>query len=300
MMMLLINNYFTLSAAKNLNIVFVRLSPSMLVFLSFDLAHILYILWNCIRIVSFTLHIIHQYSFIANNHVNELNQSLKLTVVQTLPLLNIQFSPSTPTFTRKRRDQVLAQTHSNLGRFYVHFRWMVSIARKFNSVISPLAIITIFPHMALNLLLIGNILFRPLPLLERMIMLQIACLQIVYAFLLAGSLISVSQAFYRSDGLLYRVQQVLLRFSRNDVCNVAIKRKGQLTMPGRCFLSNWNAETLGMLKLATFYETICSEDVFRFTVGHLVKLNWRSLQEFFYVYSVFVMYISTKIRNGRL
>lgn len=275
------------------------LSPFLLALILFDLLHICYIAWNCVRNILFTLHVILMNSFVFNNYVDELNKSLKMRVVQAEFFLTFSSSSLSGLVyaARKRRYQVVTNLHSFLRHFYRQFRWLTLVANQYNKVGSPLIASGVIFHTVLNLLLIANLLFRETSLLELTTAMLVISLQVVYSVLITSSLVSQSQAFSRSDMLLYRVQQTLLRLAGSD--GFAEREKLRLARRKQ-FWGYWETEILVKLKLATFYEILCTEHVFRYTVGPFVKLSWKAMYEFAYVYSIFVMSVTTMVRSNRL
>lgn len=284
--MLIYNNYFVVSI--------VHFSPSLLVFVFFDLFHSCYIAWNCVRNILFCLHFTFLYSYVFNQHANRLNRLLKMTTIQGMSILTTSFSSSL-TFV-KQHDRVVAHAYRTLNHFYKQFLWLISVSIQFNVVISPLAVSGLIFHTALNLLLVANIFFRKLAIFEQLLLLFVVLVQVALALLLSSSLIIVSQAYSRSDMLLYRVQQTLSRLTGSDKF---VGKKMKPVQKQVCW-NNWKVEVLAKLKLATFYEYLCTEHVFRHTVGSLGKLSWPSLFKFFYSYIGYLLYVSKMVRHNRL
>lgn len=298
MAMVITNNYFTVTL--------VHLSPSLLAFVLFDLLHCCYIAWNCVRKILFTLHIVFLYSYIFNQQIDRMNGSLRKATIQgEVYLLTASPYTSGKVGRRRRREQIVAQAYRRLSYFYRHFFWLISVSTQFNVVISPLAASGLLLHTPLNLLLLANaFLGRQLAaLFGRLVVLSVLLIQVALAFLLSSSFITVSQAYHRSDALLYRLQLTLLRLTGSDVVS-SVKKPTLRLHQGQKSWRNWEGkgegEVRAKVKLATFYETICRENVYRHTVGPFAKLSWQALSKFLVAYIGYLLYVAKLVHKNRL
>ncbi len=130
-------------------------------------------------------------------------------------------------------------------------------------------------------------------LLEKAELLLMTAFQVVLVLAVIAGLVAITQCFYRADGLLFRVQLMLKSGKKEGGKNDCAQR----------WLSLYREQqqcTRAKLKLAVFYETVCTEDPFRFTVGSLAKVSWEWSLEFAFFYAGFVLYVAKMIRSGRM
>ncbi|KAH9410098.1 hypothetical protein TYRP_009851, partial [Tyrophagus putrescentiae] len=147
-----------------------------------------------------------------------------------------------------------------LSRFYHDYRCLQSLATTANSQLtSRFLFISILANLPINLVLVGNLLFRQLPPIAISMILICLLAQTFVPLILATLFTSITDCLYRSDPL--------------------IRAK---------------------LHLAVFYETVCTKNKVRFTFGPHAKVCYRSMFEFLFVYSGFLLYIAKMIKNGRL
>ena len=135
--------------------------------------------------------------------------------------------------------------------------------------------------------------------LEKAELLLMTAFQVVLVLAVIAGLVAITQCFYRADGLLFRVQLMLKGSApqkeeprRNDCAALRWLWSLYREQQQQC--------TRAKLKLAVFYETVCTEDPFRFTVGSLAKVSWEWSLEFAFFYAGFVLYVAKMIRSGRM
>ena len=128
--------------------------------------------------------------------------------------------------------------------------------------------------------------------LEKAELLLMTAFQVVLVLAVIAGLVAITQCFYRADGLLFRVQLMLKSGKKESGKNDCAQKWLSLYREQQC--------TRAKLKLAVFYETVCTEDPFRFTVGSLAKVSWEWSLEFAFFYAGFVLYVAKMIRSGRM
>lgn len=234
---------------------------NLFVFAAVELFFTLFDTWNALRQCFFLLHTLLLFVFLTVRHLGDLKDSLSIAVKQsTLKMFQFRY----------------------LDHFYSEYRTLLNFAYTINQSLVSQLLFTIFAsNMAINLVIIGNLLFRPLYRSEQLVMLAIVVLQTVLILSACLGLTIWSDFFGQSDRLLYRAQLILLREKGDHVYRKLVLITAKL-------------------KLAAFYETVCTRDEFRFTLGYLGKINSKSLYEFIVVYTGVVMYVAKMVRRGRL
>ena len=237
-------------------------------FAALDLLLISYAAWKTIRETLFSLNVVLLSSLVANRHIDQLNGQLRTAV---------QF----------RQRQLAVFKYRYLDYFYAEYLRLLRYAGALNRAVARwLMLIAVISNLSLNVLLLGNLFFRRKTATvkgsEHLLGLVFITVQTTLAG--AGSLVlsTWSDAFRRSQGLLYTVQLKVL----------AIK-EGELLYRRSLIIT-------AKLKLSAFYEQVCTTKVFHFTVGHLGAVSRKSLLDFVIVYSGFVMYVAKMVRRGTL
>ncbi|KAH9396040.1 hypothetical protein TYRP_020120, partial [Tyrophagus putrescentiae] len=240
----------------------------LVTFAALDLLLISYAAWKTIRETLFSLNVVLLSSLVANRHIDQLNGQLRTAV---------QF----------RQRQLAVFKYRYLDYFYAEYLRLLRYAGALNRAVARwLMLIAVISNLSLNVLLLGNLFFRRQTATvkgsEHLLGLVFITVQTTLAG--AGSLVlsTWSDAFRRSQGLLYTVQLKVL----------AIK-EGELLYRRSLIIT-------AKLKLNAFYEQVCTTKVFHFTVGHLGAVSRKSLLDFVIVYSGFVMYVAKMVRRGTL
>ncbi len=247
-------------------------SPTLYLIAATELFFTLYDTWNAIRQCLFLLHTLQLFVLLAVQHLGELTSSLHTNIKQRsenfTSILNFRFL----TIFQSEYWQLLA------------FAWTIN-----EKLVSQLLFFIFASNIAINLVIIGNLLFKTLYTSEQLVMMAIIGLQTV--LLLSACLgLSVWSKCYsgRTDGLLYRAQMM-------------IKSGKTVDKDYELYVSSWRSNvTMVKLKLMAFYEQVCTNDEFRFTLGYLGKISPKSLLDFFIVYSGFVLYVAKMVSRGRL
>ncbi|KAH9390444.1 hypothetical protein TYRP_023022, partial [Tyrophagus putrescentiae] len=209
---------------------------------------------NTIRQMLFLLHISQLLKYTITQHIAELNNQLNIAIKQS---------------------HMVIFKYRYLDFFYREYRALLQLSRHSDAqVVNELVLFGFIFNITLNLVAIGNLIFVKMSLPEQFVVFTIAILQIGISFTGCLQLISWSNAFCQSDKLLYTIQQVL----ESKQSEKLYKRVLKIT---------------AKLKLSIFYETVCSNDEFRFHMGNLGKISQKSLFEFIFLYSSFVLYVAT-------
>lgn len=261
------------------------LIQALLCFVSalFDALLMAFHMWSIVRTALFCLNIILVWSFAMKRHFDELNKALLALAVDGIA---------------KNAKMLLNQLPGRalpvLDRLYREYHWLkVSSRRASEQITSQLLFTAILSNLAVNLVIIGNLLFRPLPPVTATLMVIIGLLQSVIAYTAASGLANSANCFYQSEGLLYRLQ---LKLTDTKCWTKRDQGEGGL-QANRKMKNVW---VLQKLKLAHFYEIVCTENKFCFTFGNLSNINHKTMFEFMYAYSGFVMYVSKMVKNGKL
>lgn len=242
--------------------------------------------WSIARTAFFALHIILVWSFAVKHHFKELNSLFTLAVMgdaaDTEEDGNLSFGSS----------GFYAQIFHVLSRFYRENHWLLSILQRFNKqVVSQLFFTGLVSNIFVNLVVIANLLFGNLSPVVITMMMLIILAQTALAYMAAYGLAGISNCFYQSNNLLYRLQ---LKITGNWQKTEKLHFK-QLKL---IYLKN--AWIIQKLKLAVFYEKVCTKNKFCFTFGAHSKISHKTMYEFLFVYSGFIMYVSKMFKNERL
>ncbi|KAH9403805.1 hypothetical protein TYRP_014997 [Tyrophagus putrescentiae] len=119
---------------------------------------------------------------------------------------------------------------------------------------------------------------------------------IILVMLVAVLAIAISNSFYLSERLLFKVQ---LALTADQLTVSTENRKGKQQQQWRYFCHR-SSMLLAKLHLTVFYETICTKKKFRFTFGPHAKISYQSMFEFILFYSGFMLYVAKMFKNGRL
>lgn len=243
-------------------------STSLLAFAAAELLIILFNTWNSVRQCFFALHTMQLLVFAAVHHMTELITSLKKTVFKQTRLVMLQYRM--------------------FDFFHKEWQQMRNFAGHTNQqIVSPLLFTTFATNIALNLVMIGNLLFRSLYNSEKIVMLAILFLQTFLVVLCSLGVTSWSSCFAKRStfSILSQAQQALLYSNKTE--NKLYKRV---------------VMTVAKIKLMKLFEHVCSykKEEFCFTVGPLGKVNRNSLYEFTILYSSLVMYVAKMIRRGTM
>ncbi len=161
-------------------------------------------------------------------------------------------------------------------------------------------------NLVLNVVLISNFLFnQSLSVSEQAIMVIVVIIQTVSILLGCFTLSAWSDCFTRGAGLIYCTQLRASWTTKNSEEPLeSANDDGGGKKPLRLLLPRRAVMIVAKLKLMAFFEQLCPTDgaktEFRFTFGHLAKINPTTLYEFAYFYSGWIFYIAKMIRNGRL
>ena len=221
-----------------------------------ELSFLLLSLWMAVRLGLFAIHLLALFSFLGNAHMAEMNESLRIAVSQsTLTMFRYRF----------------------LGLFYGEYRRLRWLAwHTDRTVISQLMAAAFLSNIALNVVIIGHLLFRAPSTAERLVMVVVVGLQTLLGLLASLALIRWSDCLAVSDRLLFRAQLYLLKSQEEKQGNQLLYKRTLLSM--------------AKLKLNTFYEQVAggaggvsSRDDFRFTIGALGRISKKSLCEVSYL-----------------
>ena len=171
-----------------------------------------------------------------------------------------------------------------LAYFQREYHLLLGVARYTNvAIVSQLMFGTLLSNITLNVVMIGNLLFRrSLHISEKGVMLIVVALQTVLALLAVFGLTFWSSTFsQRSDRLLFKAQLVMASKEGDP-----LYRRSVLTV--------------ATLKLAGFFEQVLTTDEFRFTLGPFGKISKASFCNFALLYSGIVMYVAKMVSRGRL
>ncbi len=267
--------------------------------------------WNVFRNVFFFSHIFFNFKFIANNHFKEFNlkfyrqvsaaaaiyaKQKQYQVAQYPNGINTHSRNTVQNYYQKQQQQN-HRLLQFLKRFYHDYRWLLSVATETNSQLaSRLFFTAIIFNLPINLVMVGELLFRELPQLAVVAFLLIICFQIILVMLVAVLAIAISNSFYLSERLLFKVQ---LALTADQLTVSTENRKGKQQQQWRYFCHR-SSMLLAKLHLTVFYETICTKKKFRFTFGPHAKISYQSMFEFILFYSGFMLYVAKMFKNGRL
>ena len=297
-----------------------HISSFQYAFVLFDLLTFGFTIWNCMRMAIFAVHIILVWSFLIQGHIEgTLNRQLKLALAMIEQQQQQRrqrqrqncTSPSKEAAKQSTSSPQMGLLLSSLHCFYREHSWLEWLMRRFNGrLVSPLAYTGITANVVVNLVLVGSLLFRPqrrhshrLPLGASTLAVLIIIAQVMISLVATAGLTAISSRLYRSDRLLYRLQLALAGSQYSDSCEVLPGNEGK---GGQRPRQQWrhfcqsSRVVLAKLHLAVFYETVCTRDRFCFTFGPHAKINYKSVFEFIFVYSSFIMYVATMVKNEQL
>ncbi|KAH9392152.1 hypothetical protein TYRP_022177 [Tyrophagus putrescentiae] len=228
-----------------------------------DLLLIGYFAWSAIWQCFFALHLLTLITFLSSGHMTELNDSLAVALKQShLVMFKYRF----------------------LAYFQREYHLLLGVARYTNAaIVSQLMFGTLLSNITLNVVMIGNLLFRKsLHISEKGVMLTVVTLQTVLALLAVFGLTFWSSTFFQcSDRLLFKAQLILASKEGDP-----LYRRSVMTM--------------AKLKLAGFFEQVLTTDEFRFTLGPFGKISKAYFYNFALLYSGIVMYVAKMVSRGRL
>lgn len=249
-------------------------STSFLVFLAIaaELTLIFFNTWNVIRQCLFALHTMLLFALATRSHLAEMDR-----------LVNCGF--------QKTFLKMLKQYQMVVAFYRPEYQKLLAFARQVDLQVSSGTILCLFiSNLGLNLVLIAELLFRPaLTTSDKVLMMLMVSFQMVLMLFLNLGLIVWSDCFTsKPERLLYRVQLCGL-----VVCKLTAENQMR-------FLYKRALMVPATLKLAFFYEQVCSRKAFRFTVGHLGKISQHTLAEFALLYSSLVMYVAKMVKKRTL
>lgn len=218
-------------------------SSFLFIFASIEVLLICYFVWNSFREISFLIHILLLYSFVAKTHLSEQNTSLEKT-------------------NRKLTSTVLKYYY--LKVFYREYLLLLlHYARLFNKQVSSplLLLLALITTSTFNVITINHIFFKNLFFAEKAVLALMIEAQMISAISFCCGLISWSACFTRSSGLLLCRAQ-LMTVSRSD---------------SRWMLFSRPVVAMAKLKLMAFTEQVCTGKKFRFTVGTLGEISWSKI-----------------------
>ncbi len=301
-----------------------------------DLFAVVYHIWNVIRLTAFGAHLILVFSFLVHGQIEcELNRALRENL-RRREAANSHSSGSKSNRVRHFQPSLAVQLQLLLHRFYREYRWLLAFMGLFNDCFVSRTLLTNgLANLVINLVFVGNLLFRRnrLAFSVAAFMVLIIVAQVLIVGTIATGLTTISNSFYSSDRLLYRAQLTMTGFATTTttttpttpttttpttptsttpttttteedslLCGEGNDSKRQQCFRWRCKKAAAATSTtfLAKLKLAVFYETVCTKDKFRFTVGSYTDISYRSMFEFLLVYTGSVMYVAKMIRKGQL
>lgn len=249
-----------------------------LALLVLELTPLLFNIWNSIRQIFFSTHILLLFVLLARGHMSELNSSLDFKTSNSHPVRSTTVSDPHAYFRCIHRLEAYYHEH---GR-------MLAFARHMNGhIISQLLGAIFASNIAINLLVVGSLLFRRLYLSERLVMFLLISLQTFFALLTSLGMSSWSECFYENSSGCTLLQRAQVR--------VLPVTSGQTDpLYRRALVST------AKLRLMAFLETVCTRRKFRFTMGSLGRISHQSLYEFLLLYSSLLFYVAKMIRRGRL
>ncbi len=170
-----------------------------------------------------------------------------------------------------------------LSLFYREYWRLMRFCRLFNRQVARwMNLIAVLANLSLNVLLIGVILFqRKLSPPERAVLFTFLAFQSAAALAGTLKLARWSDCFNIASSLLYSVQLRLASKNGDPLYRRSVM-------------------TTAKLRLMGFYEQVCRQERFRFSVGHLGKVSRKSLLDFAIVYSGLAMYFAKMVRKGRV
>lgn len=217
-------------------------SSFLFIFASIEVLLICYFVWNSFREISFLIHILLLYSFVAKTHLSEQNTSLEKT-------------------NRKLTSTVLKYYY--LKVFYREYLLLLlHYARLFNKQVSSplLLLLALITTSTFNVITINHIFFKNLFFAEKAVLALMIEAQMISAISFCCGLISWPACFRRSSGLLlYRTQLMTVRSD------------------SRRMLFSRPVVAMAKLKLMAFTEQVCTGKKFRFTVGTLGEISWSKI-----------------------
>ncbi len=271
-----------------------------------DLFAVVYHIWNVIRLTAFGAHLILVFSFLVHGQIEcELNRALR----ENLRLREAADSHLSGFKSNRVRhfqpSLAVLQLQLLLHRFYREYRWLLASMGLFNDCFVSRTLLTNgLTNLVINLVFVGNLLFRQNRLAFAMaaFMVLIIVAQVLIVGTIATGLTTISNGFYRSDRLLYQAQLSMTVFPPRQDCFRSKNSNESDRQQNFCWRRQTAAATtvLAKLKLAVFYETVCTKNKFRFTVGSYTDISYRSMFEFLFVYTGFLMYVAKMIRKGQL
>lgn len=246
-------------------------NPFQLALATVDLIQLSFFIWKTVREILFMIHNLQLSSFIAKRHINELMATLKQA-----------------TLTKGAKLSVFRYRH--LHYFYSEFSHLLRYGTVVNElVVSWMLLVTLLTNLVCNVFTVGRLVFDKSPLLlsEQLVLLVFLLMQWLLGVTACSGMINWSNAFTRSERLLYRVQMSLVSGNDEDA-----------SQGGRPYKMAVLFRT--KMKLAAFYERVCKRDDFRFTVGSLAKIDNKSMFEFSLFYSGLIMFVGKSMRKGRI
>lgn len=274
-----------------------QLTPLVQTMIVFETLISFYNTFNCFRFNTFFVHTLLVLHAVVREHIRELNSLLKRIISGKPKRTHLKNHQN------EKNSAGQFEHYRLLRRFYQEYRYLLAILRNANyQLVSRILFTALVANLTFNLVTLSLLLFQrvaPSSLPERITLLMLACGQTFIAALCVSVLSSTTQHFYRSNNLLYRVQLMLGSCNNDDEGNKQNSRE-TADVQKLELIYRQTMCTTAKLKLAAFYETVLTTNEFRFTVGYLAKISWRTLYEFLIVYSGFVMYIAKLTRNGRL
>lgn len=273
-----------------------------------DFLAIVYHIWNLIRLAILGAHLILVASFLVHEKIErELNRALRENLcLQNRATKNSHVSGRSKSSRVQHFQQpsLTVELQLLLRRFYREYRWLLALMGRFNDrLVSRLLLSNGFANLAINLVFVGSLLTK-----RNLAPAVVAAMalgtggQTLVVSIIATGLTTIANSFYRSDRLLYRAQLTLMAFPITKQYTSFFARNGNEQMQSfrRQAAAAVATTLLAKLKLAVFYETVCTKDKFRFTVGSYTDISYRSMFEFRFVYSGFVMYVAKMIKRGQL
>ncbi|KAH9396794.1 hypothetical protein TYRP_003092 [Tyrophagus putrescentiae] len=256
-------------------------------FAFFDCVLITYCAWNAVRMGFFSLHVIAMQAFIARGRVGELNGAITGAVQSCRTVAKTGGGNNKAAALQlKRAVAIFRQEHRHLHEVAVTINDLVS---------SRLMIVTFLTNIFNNVMMIAKLIFEPLLPMEAAAVFLIILAQTTISLPACFVQITWAKALYSeaSIHLLYVSQPMLT----NDEQSGAKFGNNNGLGDGGLFGAVMLVEKL---KLNLYFELVCTQSSFMFTLGQLGGISKKSLFEFFLGYSGFILYASKMFIRNRL
>lgn len=218
--------------------------------------------WNAVRIGFFSLHVISMQAFIAQGVVRELNDDIYGAFKTAISKKGLKTTSSLALFSLKQA----------VARYQREHRHLLEVAVGINNLVaSKLMIITFVTNIFTNVIMIAKLIFE-LPFLsaEAAVVFLIILAQTAISLPACAVQISWTKALYskRSIHLLFLSQPILKE-------NGILPAQDQTSKPQTRDLFA-TLMIVAKLKLNLYFELVCTQNQFMFTLGQLGKISKKS------------------------